>query len=67
MTESITSVPIGTLSNSNKQRFTKEQIDYLSRLYPERIMPHNASHSEVMYYQGQRSVVLMLAKENGGV
>lgn len=62
----VTGVSTGTLSNSSKPRFTKEQVEYLGRLYPERVGFSTATHAEVMFYMGQRSVVLQLTRELGG-
>lgn len=40
--------------------FTKEQIDYLEKEYPELQLGPNVSEEALRFYHGQRSVVLQL-------
>ena len=43
--------------------FTKEQLDYLNRLYPERCPEPNATDREIWMQVGQRQVVRHIEKQ----
>lgn len=45
-------------SNPQPVRFTRKQVEYLEKLYPE--ITSLRSHEEMAYSMGQRSVVVQL-------
>lgn len=48
-------------SRSNKEEvrvyFHPKQVEYLEKLFPERVLPHTASEAELREYMGTRLVI----------
>lgn len=43
-----------------RMEFTRSQIEYLNKQYPERVMLPSTTEAEARFYAGQRSVILNL-------
>ena len=54
------------MDNTSKVRFSREQLEYLNKRFPEPIVSAKMSDADMCFATAQRSVVLQLLHENGG-